>query len=57
MFHMTNGPRREKTRLQGYAYNTGADQPGHRLSLISAFVIRFLGSIICNLATGEISII
>ena len=33
--------------------NTGADQPGHRRSLISAFVII---SIICNLATGEISI-
>ena len=38
------------------ANNTGADQPAHPRSLISAFVIRFLESIICYLATGEISI-
>ena len=47
-----NGPRRKKTCLQGFANNTGADPH----SLISAFVIRFLESIICNLTTGEISI-
>ena len=35
--------------------NTGADQPVHPRSLISAF-IRFLKSIICNLVTDEISI-
>ena len=40
----------------GIANNTGADQPGHTPSLISAFVIRFLESIICKLATGEFSI-
>ena len=51
MFHMTNGPQR------GFANNTGADQPAHPLSLISAFVIRFLESIICYLIAGEISII
>ena len=36
--------------------NTGTDQPAHPRRLISAFIIRFLESIICNLATGEISI-
>ena len=38
------------------ANNTGADKPVHPRSLISAFVIRFLESIIYNLATGEILI-
>ena len=50
------GPRREKTCLRGVANNTGADQPAHPRSLISAFVIRFLESTICKLAIGEISI-
>ena len=40
----------------GGANNTGTDQTVHSRSLISAFVIRFLKSIICKLATGEISI-
>ena len=40
------GPRREKTCLQGFVYNTGADHPAHLRSLISAFVIPFLESII-----------
>ena len=35
---------------------TGADQPAHPHSLIRAFVIHFLKSIICNLASGEILI-
>ena len=43
------GLQREKTCLRGFANNTGADQPAHSRSLISAFVIRFLESIICNL--------
>ena len=47
---------REKTCLRGFANNTGADQPAHPRSLISAFVIRFCESIICKLATCEISI-
>ena len=51
-----HGPRREKTCLRGFANNTGADQPAHPRSLISAFFIRFVESIICKLATGEISI-
>ena len=40
----------------GFVSNTGADQPAHRRSLISTFVIPFLESIICKLATGESSI-
>ena len=48
------GPRREKTCLREFANNTGADQPVHPRSLISACVIRFLESIICKLAAGEI---
>ena len=52
----SNGPRHEKTCLRGVANNTGADQPALKRSLINAFVIRFLESFICKLATGEISI-
>ena len=48
------GTRREKICLWGFVNNT--DQPAHHRSLISALVISFLESIICNLATGEISI-
>ena len=50
------GPRREKTCLRGFANKTGADQPAHPRSLISAFVIRFIESTIFNLATGDISV-
>ena len=49
------GHRREKTRLRGLANNKGADQPAHPRSLISAFVICLLESIILKLATHEIS--
>ena len=35
-------PRPDKTCLQGFANNTGAVQPAHPRSLISAFVVRFL---------------
>ena len=45
--------RRKKTCLQGFANNTGADQPAHPRSLISTFVIRFLERIMSKLATGE----
>ena len=54
--NITNGPRLDKTCLRGFANNTGADQPAHQRSLISASVIRFLESTIFNLATDEISI-
>ena len=39
-----------------FANNKGADQPAHTRSLISAFVIRLLQSIISGLASSEISI-
>ena len=51
-----NGPSCNKTCLRGFANNKGADQPVHPCSLISAFVIRLLESIISRLATGEVSI-
>ena len=44
---ITLGPRREKTCLRGFVNNTGADQPAHPRSLISAFVIRVLKRSIC----------
>ena len=50
------GPRREKTSLLGLANNKGAEQPAHPRRLISAYVIRFLESIISKLAMSEISI-
>ena len=55
-WYLSFGPRREKTCLRGFANTTGADQPAHPRSLISAFVVRFLVSIICKLASDEISI-
>ena len=39
-----------------FANNKGADQPAHLCSLISAFVLGLLESIISRLATREISI-
>ena len=39
-----------------FANNKGADQPAHPHRLFSAFVIRFLESIISQLAASEISI-
>ena len=56
LLQFSNGPRHEKFCLQWFANNTGADQPAHRLSLISAFVIHSLESVISKLATHEISI-
>ena len=40
----------------GFTNNKGADQPGHPHSLISAFVIRVLESIISRLGTSVVSI-
>ena len=51
------GPQREKTCLRGFANNKCADQPAHPRRLISAFVIPFMESTICKLATGDISIL
>ena len=53
---ITNGPRREKARLRGFATNKGTYQPEGPRSLTSAFVIHLFESIICKLATGEITI-
>ena len=50
---MLYGPRREKTCFRGFANNKGADQPAHPHSLISAFVMRFLESMISKLATSK----
>ena len=47
IYHLLYGPQREKTCIWGFANNTGADQPAHLRSLISASVIRFLKSTIC----------
>ena len=47
------GPRR---CLWMFAKNTGEDQPAHPRRLISAFVIRFVESIISKLATSKMSI-
>ena len=46
LIRITYGPLCGKTYLQGCANNKGADQPAHPRSLISAFVIRLLKSII-----------
>ena len=51
--HMHVWDSMQKTCLRWFANNTGADQP-IVFSLISAFVIHFLKSVICKLATGEI---
>ena len=49
------GPQSEETCLLGFESNKGTDQPVHPHSLISAFVIHLLESIISILATTEIS--
>ena len=51
IFIIQYGPRREKICLRGFANSTGADQPAHPRSLISAFVICFLKSTVCKLPT------
>ena len=48
-------PGHEKMCLMSYANNKGADQPAHPRSLISAFVVRCLYSIISLDSIAEIS--
>ena len=48
-------PGREKMCLMSYANNKGADQTTHPRSLISAFVVRCLDSIISLDSVAEIS--
>ena len=47
----------EETCLQGLGNNKGTDQSVQMRRLISAFVVRFFGSIISKLTASEISII
>ena len=51
----TYEPDHEKTCLILYANNKAEDQPAHPRSLISAFVVRCLDSIVPILATSKIS--
>ena len=50
-----NEPGHEKMCLMSYANNKSADQPAHPRSLISAFVVRYLDSIIYLDSIAEIS--
>ena len=53
VYIILNETRHEKTCLMPYANNKGTDQPAHLRSLISAFVLRCLDSIILVLAKAE----
>ena len=55
LFRKWNEPGHEKMCLMSYANNKGADQPAHPRSLISAFVVRCLDSIISLDSIAEIS--
>ena len=48
-------PGHEKTCLMSYATNKGADQPAHPRSLISAFVVRCLDSVMSQVSVTKIS--
>ena len=50
-----NEPGHQKMCLMSYANNKGADQPAHSRSLISAFVVRCLDSIISLDSIAETS--
>ena len=52
---ISDEPCHEKTCLMLYASNEGVDQPVHLRSLISAFVVHYLDSIISMLAKYKIS--
>ena len=51
----TNEPGHEKTCLMSYATNKGADQPAHPRSLISAFVVRWLNSVMSLVSVTKLS--
>ena len=55
MHRLGSEPGHENMCVMSYANNKGADQPVHPLSLISAFVVRFLDSIISLDLIAEIS--
>ena len=48
-------PGHEKTCLMSYVNNKGADQPAHLRSLISAFVVRCLDSVMSLVSVIKIS--
>ena len=48
-------PGHEKTCLMSYANTKGADQPAHLRSLISAFVVRCLDSVMSLVSVTKIS--
>ena len=48
-------PGHEKTCLMSYANNKGAEQPAHPRSLISAFVVRCLDSVMSLVSITKIS--
>ena len=48
-------PGHEKTCLMSYANYTGADQPAHPHSLISAFVVRCLDNVMSVVSVTKIS--
>ena len=48
-------PGHEKMCLMSYANNKGADQPAHPRSLISAFVVRCLDSVMSLVSVTKIS--
>ena len=48
-------PGHEKTCLMSYANNKGADKPAHPRSLISAFVVYCLDSVMCLVSVTKIS--
>ena len=49
------GPGQAKMCLMPYANNKGADQPAHPRSLISAFVVRCLDSVMPVLGKSKVS--
>ena len=53
--HNICDPGHEKTHLMSYANNKGADQPAHPRSLISAFVVRCLDSVVSLVSVIKIS--
>ena len=50
--HMSRAMRK---RVMSYANNKGADQPAHRRSLISAFVVHCLDSVMSLVSVSKIS--
>ena len=55
MKSIANEPDNEKTCLMSYANNKDADQPAHPRSLISAFVVRCLDSVMSLVSVTKIS--